>query len=123
MKKTRVIPALLCMSLCMQAPLASGAAENTVRMVEPEGLCQAATAKSGLKKENGKYYYYVKGRKLKNKWKVLKRSGKYYRYYFGKDGAAYAGKKGYDGNIHKVAKIDGSYYGFDRLGQIGRAHV
>ena len=30
-----------------------------------------AAVKKGLKKENGRYYYYVKGKKIKNTWKSI----------------------------------------------------
>lgn len=81
-----------------------------------------AAAKSGLVKENGKYYYYAKGKILKNTWKTvaITSNGKKtnYRYYFGKDGAAYAGKKIYGINTPSVKKIDGKYYGFGVSGRM-----
>ena len=63
---------------------------------------EAASVKQGLVKENGKYYYYAvnkagKSVKVTEKWKTVKvtKNGKtsYSRYYFGKNGAAYAGSE------------------------------
>lgn len=118
MKKRRITSVVLACALAVQAPVMSGAAEPYVAENAVESL-QSATSNMGLKKINGKYYYftnYAKKIKLKNRWKVLKINGKYYKYYFGKDGAAYMGKRENGENVHKVAKIDGAYYGFDRFG-------
>lgn len=70
----------------------------TVR-AEAAAAKKTASVKSGLKKEQGKYVYYVKGKKVKNTWKTV---GKF-RYYFGKNGAALQG----------LQKIKGTYYFFD----------
>lgn len=57
--------------------------------------------KSGLYKEDGKYYFVnSSGNRIKNAWKTV--SGK--TYYFGADGYAVKGMK----------KIDGKYYWFNR---------
>lgn len=80
-----------------------------------------ATVKKGLVKEKGKYYFYeVKedgtSVRIKNKWKNVKdaKTKKTYRYYFGKDGAAYAGSKDMFGRKKlAVKKIGGKQYGFD----------
>lgn len=66
---------------------------------------QAAAAgtqakKSGLQKEGKQYFFYAKGKKVKNQWKKV---GKY-KYYFGKKGAA---KKG-------LCIIKGKRYYFDK---------
>lgn len=98
MKRVKMIAMLLVLALCLQTPA------FTV-------TTQAATAvKSGLKKENGKYYYYYKGKKLKNRWKSTK-SGKYY---FSKTGAAYAGKDYYGEEKFAIKTIDGKQYGFGK---------
>lgn len=82
-----------------------------------------AAAKKGLVKSGGKYYYYSGGKKIKKKWKNIKvkENGKKvtYRYYFGKDGAAYAAKKvsGMKKNI-VAKKIGSKTYGFDRYGHM-----
>lgn len=85
---------------------------------------QAAAVKSGLKYENGKYYYYQNGSKIKSKWKTVttkdsKGKKVSYRYYFGKDGAAYAGKKR-SGVTYcfTVKKIGTKSYGFDYKGRM-----
>ena len=70
---------------------------------------QAASKKKGLVKTGGKYYYYVKGKKVKNKWKTLKEDGKKYRFYFGKKGAAYKASTG----CVRLYKIGKKKYGFD----------
>lgn len=75
--------------------------------------------KSGLKKENGKIYYYNKGKKIKNKWKTVK--GK--QYYFSKTGAACKGFKKIGKDYYyfnskcrrtnkKLVKVKGKYYYF-----------
>lgn len=67
----------------------------------------AAAVKSGLVKENGKYYYYAKGKKVKNTWKKVGS----YKYYFGSGGAACTG----------VKKIKGAYYVFDKNGRMQKS--
>ncbi len=76
---------------------------------------QAASVKKGLKKEKGSYYYYVNGKQVKKTWKTIKGQ----KYYFGKNGKAYAApdrsSQGYKKNI--VVKKIGKYsYGFDSKG-------
>lgn len=87
---------------------------------------QAAKVKKGLKKEGKYYYYYVNGKRVKNQWKTVKvkSNGKTvsYRYYFGKNGRAYAAPNlksdyGYKQNI-VVKKIGKYYYGFNRYGRM-----
>ena len=82
---------------------------------------EAASVKKGLVQENGKYYYYAvnkagKSVKVTEKWKTVKvtKNGKtsYSRYYFGKNGAAYAGSEKLGVKTPAVKKIDGKYYGF-----------
>uniref|UniRef100_UPI004026142E hypothetical protein n=1 Tax=Blautia sp. TaxID=1955243 RepID=UPI004026142E len=71
---------------------------------------QAATTtatvkkKTGLYREKGKYYYYTKGRKIRNQWKTVK--GK--RYYFG--------PKYYALTYHN--KIGSRIYVFDTAGRL-----
>ena len=76
-------------------------------------LTGSAAFADGLKKENGKLYYYQNGKPVKNKWKTVKK----HKYYFGKDGAAYQAPKPADKtcNVNKY-KIKGKYYGFDTNG-------
>ncbi|MDY3920167.1 MAG: hypothetical protein SOZ59_14440 [Candidatus Limivivens sp.] len=92
------------------------------------GQVQAATVKKGLKKENGKYYYYVNGKKLKSSWKTIGS----YRYYFGKDGSAYTGRKKISGTYYYFAsngrmqksciqKVNGKYYYFDSKGRMKKS--
>ena len=86
-------------------------------------LMVQAAEKSGLQKENGKYYYYSGGKKVKNKWESTKEmtaGGQTvtYRYYFGSNGAAYAGKRSGDIMTPAVKKISRKYYGFDELGRM-----
>lgn len=95
MKKVRSLMLILFLCLaCAQVP-----------MFQPVSV-EAAATKSGLKKENGKYYYYVKGTKVTNTWKTVNSK----KYYFGSTGAAYAGTA----SAPKVQKIDGAYYAFDQ---------
>ena len=85
-----------------------------------------AAQKKGLKKEDGKYYFYSKGKKVTNKLKkVSQKKGTYY-FYFGKDGAAYQakmiGEKNDEGKIVnvlynvKLFRIGNKQYGFDCYG-------
>lgn len=113
MKKwKRILAVILCL-LCVQVPILPETGAVQV---------QAATAKSGLKKENGKYYYYSNGKKVKSIWKSITTTsnGKKvtYRYYFGKDGAAYAGKKVNGATQPALRKISGCYYAFDSYGRM-----
>lgn len=109
MKKWKYILAAIFCLLCVQVPMIS---EGTAVQVE------AATVKKGLKKEGTKYYYYENNQKVTNTWKSVSKTvnGKKvtYRYYFGKDGAAYAGKKG----APAIKKISGAYYAFDSMGRM-----
>ncbi len=73
-----------------------------------------AAAKEGLKTEKGKIYFYVKGKKIKNKWKTVGKD----KYYFDKTGAAITGKKSGSIVIPKVYKISGKSYGFDNKGRM-----
>lgn len=113
MKKWKKILAVMLCLLFVQAPAISLTAPVTV---------EAAAVKSGLKKEKGKYYFYVKGVKVKNTWRTIKvkSNGKTvsYRYYFGKDGAAYMGKKVNGVNVPIVRKVNGNYYAFGTTGRM-----
>lgn len=80
-----------------------------------------AAAKKGLVKEKGKYYYYVlkkdgTSEKATETWKTVKvkKNGKTisYKYYFGKNGAAYAGSTKNGIKTPAVKKIGDKYYGF-----------
>lgn len=74
----------------------------------PEECGQAevlqASVKKGLKKESGKYYYYVNGKRVTNTWKKI--NGK--QYFFT--------PKGYAATYS--AKIDGKLYVFNTAGQL-----
>ena len=106
----KLLFALLCLVL-VQTVFISGSAVTEVK---------AATVKSGLKKEKGNYYYYVKGKKITNQWKTIKTTSKgkttSYKYYFGKNGAAYMAPVPYDKSKYNVLvkKIGGKQYGFDQ---------
>jgi hypothetical protein len=92
--------AALALGLLVQSPAI--ALQGTVIQAE------AATAKKGLVKVKKKYYFYAKGKKVKNKWKKVKVKGTSYKYYFGKNGAAYTGLK----------KVKGKTYYFNAKGQM-----
>lgn len=82
-----------------------------------------AAGKTGLFRDGGKYYYYSNDKKQTGKWKNIKlnTAGKKvkYRFYFGSDGAAYAGSIDGDGILTLAAKkIGGKVYGFDHLGHM-----
>ncbi len=106
MKKIKRLKKLLIVLLCfamLQVPEFSAFGPSVV---------SAATSKSGLKKEKGKYYYYIKNARVKNRWVNVK--GK--KYYFGSNGAAYQATSVYGKTYNFVVKkINGKYYGFDKL--------
>lgn len=74
MKRVKVVFLALCavmlFALCVPAAASADVQTSTEENVE--------TVKNGLKKEGGKYYYYVNGKKVKRTWKKI--NGK--RYYF-----------------------------------------
>lgn len=74
-----------------------------------------AAVKSGLVKSGKKYYFYQAGKKVVNRGKTI--DG--HKYYFGKDGAAYAAlkAKGMSDNI-VAKKVNGKVYGFDVKGRM-----
>ena len=107
---------MLCLLFVSVSVVSVNAAETTQTTQSGQ-----TTVKKGLVKEKGKYYFYeVKedgtSARIKNKWKNVKdaKTKKTYRYYFGKDGAAYAGSKDMFGRKKlAVKKIGGKQYGFD----------
>lgn len=103
----RVLLLLLCAMLLQSAAPAGPAVLHA----------QAAAVKKGLKKE-GKYcYYYAKGQRVKNAWKTVK--GR--KYYFGRNGRAYAAPnmKSQDYTKNIIVKKIGKYsYGFDNKGRM-----
>lgn len=128
MKKMRRLAALI---MCVFSLIGVfGAGQDTVA---------AAALKKGLVKENGKIYYYKKGKKVKNtlvrykeneiyffgsngaayknKWrKVTDKEGTFY-YYFAKNGRAYIAPEVRGESISFIRKkIGQAYYGFDNKG-------
>lgn len=73
---------LFCLALGLLCPVAVPSTGQPAQVVQ-------ASEKNGLLKEGKNYFYYSKGKKIKNKWKKI---GKY-KYYFGKKGAAVKGLK------------------------------
>ena len=72
---------------------------------------------NGLVKKGKTYYFYKKGKKLKNKWKTCKIDGKKQKLYFGKKGAAYRAGSLYENAYNvKIFKIKNKKYGFDNNG-------
>lgn len=107
MKKWKKVLALVLCLTFVQAPVLS--------LTEPATV-EAASVKKGLKKENGKYYYYVNGQKVKNTWKTISVKGQKKRFYFGSNGAAYAGKVEFGQEVLAFKKISGKWYCFDKNG-------
>ena len=115
MKSRRSWKKFLAVSLCafcLQAPAA----------VLSDPVPVMAEAKSGIQKEKGKIYFYENGQRVRNTWKNVKevKKGKTVvsRYYFGANGAAYAGKKVFGVNVPAVKKINGKVYGFGTEGRM-----
>ena len=115
-KSVKIILTVFCLLFVSVSVVSVNAAETTQTTQSGQ-----TTVKKGLVKEKGKYYFYeVKedgtSARIKNKWKNVKdaKTKKTYRYYFGKDGAAYAGSKDMFGRKKlAVKKIGGKQYGFD----------
>ena len=115
-KSVKIILTVFCLLFVAVSAVSVDAAETTQTTQSGQ-----TTVKKGLVKEKGKYYFYeVKedgtSARIKNKWKNVKdaKTKKTYRYYFGKDGAAYAGSKDMFGRKKlAVKKIGGKQYGFD----------
>lgn len=101
MNKVKMCAAVLALGMCLQVPAA----------VMVEAPKAEAAEKSGLIKSKKKYFYYKKGKKVKNKWVNVKVKGKKYKYYFGKNGAAYTG----------VKKIKGKIYCFNAKAQMQKS--
>lgn len=74
--------AALLLAMCMTIP---GALD--LQAAAETDASDIAVNKSGLTSEGGKYYFYYRGKKLKNKWKTIGTR----RYYFGADGGAKTG--------------------------------
>lgn len=91
-----ILASIFIMQLCVpvSASAASASETNVLR----------ASVKKGLKKENGKYYYYVNGKKVTNSWRKINKK----QYYFT--------AKGYAATYS--AKIDGKLYVFNTAGQL-----
>lgn len=112
MKHAKMTACILAAALCLSVPTSGLAASSSKTTTAKK------TVKKGLKKENGKYYYYKNGKKVKNKWVTIKSGKTKYKYYFGKNGAAYMGKKEYGVSVPAVKKIGKYYYGFDTRGRM-----
>ena len=117
----KILVAVLCLMM-LQMPAAEPLI--AVQTVQAASTAKAAKVKNGLKKEGGQYYYYVKGKKVKNTWKTVtvanKTTGKKmtYRYYFSNTGKAYKGGTFFRENYLLIKKIGGKYYGFNRYAQM-----
>lgn len=96
---------------CLCLATAGAPAVSAMPVMASETNIGEAPVVEGLLKENGKIYYYKDGSAVKKSWITV--DG--YKYYFGKDGVAYAA--GSDRNV-LVKKIGSSYYGFDKNGHM-----
>ena len=119
MKKwIKILSMVLCLILS-QVPVL-----EPVTTLQTVQAATTKTVKNGLKKENGQYYYYVKGKKVKNTWKTVtvtnskthKKTS--YRYYFTSTGKAYKGGTSWGESYIAVKKIGGKYYGFNKYAQM-----
>ena len=110
----KLLLVVLCLSL-LQVPAVSFAGPATV---------SAATTQKGLVKENGNYYYYLNGKKIKNTWRNItaknsKGVKETNRYYFDKNGKAYKAPYNKEAKYSFVVKtIGGKKYGFDQEGHM-----
>ena len=78
----------------------------------------AGTVKNATVKKQGTYYigYKENGKKIKNKWGIVKDAKKSYTYYFDKKGRAYTG-------VHAIGKTpaDTKLYFFNAKGRLNSA--
>lgn len=96
---------LKCKGIALALALSLTAGVPVMQMAPVPVEAAAKTAKSGLKQENGKYYYYKKGTKVKKTWVTIGKK----EYYFQNDGSAAVGwtkigKKAYYFN-NKAVKV------------------
>lgn len=118
----KILAAILCLMMLQMPAAKPFFATQTVQAASTSKT--AATVKNGLKKEGGEYYYYVKGKKVKNTWKSVtvtnKITGKKvtYRYYFSNTGKAYKGGTFFGESYLLVKKIGGKFYGFNQYAQM-----
>lgn len=120
MKKIKIFLLALVVVFCFQ--VSAGMAPEAAQVQA------AASQKSGLVKVKKKYFYYKKGKKVKNKWVNVKIKGKTKRYYFGKTGAACTGVKKIKGNVYcfnaKAQMLKSSWYKKTYyLGEDGKAYT
>ena len=84
-------------------------------LLQPGSVCAKASGESGLVTSGKKIYYYENGQKAENCWKKIKG----YKYYFGKNGAAYAAPKASKMKKNVVCRtIGGARYCFDQKGRL-----
>ena len=107
MKKLKKVIALVLCLLFVQAAWLPAAQKVEAGECKKNGLVCSSTT--------GKCYYYKNDVKQTNCWKTINNK----RYYFGKNGAAYAAEKTEGVNYNIVLKkINGKYYGFNNKGQM-----
>lgn len=112
-KLKKLLILVLCLAMVQVLPQSA---------VQPANV-QAASKREGLVKseKTGRYYFYEKGKLVKNKWKTVKsKNGKYYRYYFGSNGAAYAANDDLSKYNVIIKTIKGKVYGFDSYGHLAK---
>lgn len=106
--KSAVIAVMFLMMLTVM-PFGVYAAESSGNMQVEDSIVPSASAasdKNGLIKEKGKYYYYVKGKKVINSWKKI--NG--YSYYFTGTGRA----------VTSYIRLNGKAYVFESNGHLLR---
>ena len=87
----------------------AGGTDTGEKYAEGKSAAHSGPVKQGLINENGAWYFYRKGKLLKNKWKVIRKGKRQYHYYFGKDGKALCGSKK-DAKLSVIGKYT---YAFD----------
>lgn len=115
----KAVAGALCLMMLETPAVLTKPAEVFAAEAAVENTVETPALKEGLVKENGKFYFYVKGVKQKSCWKDIERvsGGKTVtsRYYFSRSGEALAAAKG-QGTL--VKKIGSKYYGFDIYGRM-----
>ncbi len=107
------------MALALALSLTAGVPVMQAAQMPVEAAAKAA--KNGLRQENGKYYYYKKGTKVKKTWKTIGKK----EYYFQNDGSAAVGwtkigKKAYYFTA-KAVKVKNKKVNGVKLNQKGEA--
>lgn len=104
MKKMKNMKNILLLAMLVLGILSASNVYAGVNFEQENTVAVEARVKKGLKKENGGYYYYKNGKRIKNCWKYVwvKENGKKVvkKFYFGSTGKAYTYCKNVRGKMY-----------------------